>query len=86
MPLFALTTLILALVSQGTYKSWSQIYRIDIFGKLIIEGKNIIWTKSKDHNGKSRQWHEQPVIVTGKSNLKSILVFVKHFIDVLLLY
>ena len=31
---------------------------------------------SKDHNGKSKQWHDWPAIV--KSNLKSILVFVKH--------
>ena len=31
---------------------------------------------SKDHNGESKQWHERPAIV--KSNLKSILVFVKH--------
>ena len=27
-------------------------------------------------NGESKQWHERPAIV--KSNLKSILVFVKH--------
>ena len=27
-------------------------------------------------NGKRKQWHERPAIV--KSNLKSILVFVKH--------
>ena len=31
---------------------------------------------SKDHIGESRQWHERPAIV--ESNLKSILVFVKH--------
>ena len=31
---------------------------------------------SKDHNGESKQWHERPAIV--KSNLKLILVFVKH--------
>ena len=34
----------------------------------------------KDHNGESNQWHEWPAIV--KSNLKSILVFVKHPPDV----
>ena len=28
-------------------------------------------------NGESKQWHERPAIVI-KSNLKSILVFVKH--------
>ena len=31
---------------------------------------------SKDHYGESNQWHEWSAIV--KSNLKSILVFVKH--------
>ena len=30
-------------------------------------------------NGESKQWHEQPAIV--KSNLKLILVFVKHSYD-----
>ena len=31
---------------------------------------------SKDHNGESNQWHEWAAIV--KSNLKSILIVVKH--------
>ena len=31
-------------------------------------------------DGESKQWHEQPAIV--KSNLKSILVFVKHSLGV----
>ena len=54
----------------------TNLQNLHFFDSSLLEGKN----SSKDHNWEtnrdSNQWHEWPAIV--KSNLKSILVFVKH--------
>ena len=71
MPLFAITI----------YWHWSLKGRTNYghksteftFWDNSVLKENIV---SKDHNGESKQWHDRPAIVI--SNVKSILVFVKH--------
>ena len=79
MSLFALT-LYWHWSFKGCTNHGSQIYRIYIFVDNSLLKEKVL---SKDHNGERKQWHEQPAIV--KSNLKLILVFVKHFPGNLLL-
>ena len=72
MPLFALTIYWHWSLKERT-QSWScKSTELTFVDNSLLKEKIL----SKDHNGESKQWHELPAIV--KSNLKSILVFVKH--------
>ena len=71
MPLFALT-IYCYLSLKGRIHHGHTSTELTFFDNLSLKEKII----SKDYNGECNQWHELPTKV--KSNLKSILVYVKH--------
>ena len=71
MPLFALT-INLHWSLKGRTNHGHKSTKFQFVENSILKEKML----SKDHNGKSNQWHEWLAIV--KSNLKLILNFVKH--------